>query len=147
MKVIIFIGFLIICACDYASADNLYVGAWSKHINPQNVTNESHDLIAYEHNGYIAGRMINSYGDETYLAGKEFVSEKTNEFLGKYDLSAGLYLGATYGYLSCTPGQENATGKDVCPAAIPYISYTKYRIQPTVLIMGNAIAFSFKINL
>lgn len=136
---------LIIAITASANADSLYTGGWSEHINPVMVTNETHYLLAYEREGYIVGGFKNSFGDPTALAAKRFESEKANRFLGEYNLKAGLYVGATYGYYGCdSGGGEKAT---VCAAVVPEISYTKYRIQPTFVLLGNAVAFTIKWDL
>jgi hypothetical protein len=35
----------------------------------------------------------------------------------------------------------------VCPVAIPSLHYTKYRVQPGVLVMGEAVALTVRIKL
>jgi hypothetical protein len=119
----------------------LYTGAWSYHINPaEGVNNETHNLIAYETHNYIVGAFKNSFSDPTVIAGKRF------ELFESGDFKAGLYAGVTYGYHGCQ--QTEDTGKKaVCLAAVPEISYTKYSVQPTIMILGNAVAFSIKWDL
>ena len=54
-----------------AEADTkVYLGAWSTHLVTDGDFNESHDLLAVEHNGWIAGRFVNSYSRELWFAGK-----------------------------------------------------------------------------
>jgi hypothetical protein len=143
MKIIA--AFILAIASVAAQADSLYTGAWSYHINPaESVNNETHNLLAYETHGYIVGAFKNSFSDPTVVVGKRFELFEAGNF------KSGIYVGATYGYYSCTPerGQvEGSRDRKVCFAAVPEISYTKYSVQPTVMLLGNAVAFSIKWDL
>lgn len=137
------IAFVVLLLSFTASADALYTGAWSYHIDPApTVNNETHYLLAYEHEGYILGGFKNSFSDPTAVIGKRFELFEAGDFKG------GIYLGATYGYYGCTPERGRPThpnnDRQACLAAVPEISYTKYKVQPTVMLLGNAIAFSIK---
>lgn len=127
-----------------ALADSIYLGAYSYHINKSpTVTNDNHKLLAYEKNSYVAGTYVNSFGDRAYIVGKRIKGFD----IGDIKISA--MVGAVYGYYSCKTGKEPTENASqvVCPALVPEISYTKYDIQPSILILGNAIALSVKVAL
>ena len=116
---------------------NLYVGAWSKHLVTDGL-NERHDLIAIEHDNWIAGTFENSYDRETYFAAKKW-SWKHG------DLEAGVYGGVMKGYTVCWG--EDGSNANFCPMAAPYITWNSGRVTPQVFVLGDAIAVSIKISL
>jgi len=117
-------------------ADSLYLGGFSKHLFTKGL-NENNPLLAVEINDYVIGGFKNSYNDFTILTARDF-KIKTNG-----NLSAGVILGATYGYYC----DYVPLCKDkFMPVLSPYISFTKYNIQPTVLLFGEAVYFTVKIN-
>lgn len=113
-----------------------YTGAWSKHIASDYDYNETHNLLAVEHGGYIAGRFDNSFDTETYFAGTTY----STQWL---DFEGTLMVGAMYGYKGCK-GQQSQPRKTVCPMVAPAVSYTEYSVQPTVFVLGNAVALSVR---
>lgn len=122
----------------HAQADELYLGGWSHHFISQDVTSETHNLVAYRSDyGYMAGYFNNSYGDDTVFAA---VSKDIWEY-GHWD--ADLHYGAMVGYDECV-----LTGRDdpVCPMILPEIAYTKYRVKPALALMGDALAFTVRIE-
>ena len=142
MKTII--ALLLILTANYSIADGLYTGAWSYHSdkefmdrNKEPLT-EDNELLAYEYKTFYAGHMINSRGHSTYLAGKFF------KLYRGHDLSFGVIAGVSYGYRSCI-GPENGKTKPIyCAIAIPEIRYTKYDLQPSILILSNGAAISLR---
>ncbi len=133
------LAILVIIFSFSAKADNLYTGAWSYHINSTPfITNETHHLLAYEHDRLIVGAFKNSYGDLTAVVGSRFELFEAGDFRG------GIYLGITYGYRTCDNMAKGNPDRVFCPAVVPEISYTRYKLQPTVMLLGNAIALSFK---
>ena len=116
---------------------NLYVGAWSKHLVTDGL-NERHDLIAIEHNNWIAGTFDNSYDRETWFAARKW-SWKHG------DLEAGVYGGAMRGYSTCFG--DDGSGSNVCPMVAPYITWHAGPVSPQVFLLGEAIAVSIKIAL
>lgn len=124
-----------------AQADAIYLGAWSKHIQPApQIRNETHNLVGVEYGGYMVSTFKNSFGAETFAVAKRFELFETQNF------KAGLYVGATYGYRgSC----QQAEGFDndprvVCPLVVPEIAYTKHKTQIVVSLMGNAVSIGPK---
>jgi len=116
----------------------VYLGAWSTHLVTDGDFNESHDLVAVEHNGWIAGRFVNSYSRESWFAGK------TWEW-GGHNFSYGVMAGAVRGYTTCYGDGDTST--NICPLVAPFASYKIGRVEPTVLLLGEALAISIKIRL
>lgn len=131
---------LVSCCTTPAFADDtyLYTGAWSKHIGG-NATNETHSFIGFESNKYLVGWFKNSYDDPTISVDYKVLNYDKGYW------NAGAYLGVTYGYKECYGG--NGDARKVCPIVIPAISYTKYKLQPTFLLLGNAMVFSLRWSL
>jgi len=127
---------LAIYASNAKAETNLFVGAWSKHLISKDL-NEQHNLVAIEHNGWFAGRFINSYNRESYAVARKF------EWAAK-DLRAGVYLGAVRGYTTCF-GDDNSN-TNTCPMAVPYITYDA-AVAPQVMLIGEAVAVSVRIRL
>jgi hypothetical protein len=130
-----------------ANADSIYTGAWSHHMGDKtertetfvvSIDNETHYLLAYERAGYVIGGFKNSFGEPTAIAGKRF------QLFESGDIEAGVYIGASYGYYSCTREIDEKQTPNLCPAVVPEISYTKYRLQPTFMLLGDAFTFSLK---
>ncbi len=127
-----------------AHADSIYLGAWSDHISHQDdVKNSQHDLIAYEHNSYIVGYFKNSFNNDTALIGKRF------NLFDAGDFNFGVYGGVTYGYKDCGAGRPQPYGAPAvaCFALVPEVSYPAYKVQPSLILIGNAIAITFKVKL
>jgi hypothetical protein len=137
---------LVVLLSNVAFSDSLYTGAWSYHFTDQEtVRNETHNLLAYEHKGWIVGTFNNSYKDQTFVFGKKIFSGD----LGV--LHTNLYVGIDYGYKECKSGrpQDPHNPAVVCPAIIPEFtikdaSFTKYQIKPAIIVIGNALALSVK---
>jgi hypothetical protein len=100
--------------------------------------NSNHKLLAVEHNGFLVGRFSNSYDRTTTVAAYGW-SKQWGNWRGA------VYAGAVRGYRSCFG--DNGDKAVVCPVAFPSLHYTKYRVQPGVLVMGEAVAFTVKIRL
>ena len=49
------------------------------------------------------------------------------------------------GYRSCYG--DDGDKAVVCPVAFPSLHYTKYRVQPGVLVMGEAVTLTVRIKL
>jgi len=122
-----------------AMADtNVYLGAWSKHLVTDGDYTSSHDLLAVEHKRVFGATFRNSYGRESYAIGYTW-SWKRGDFEAK------VVAGAVRGYRGFYGDYDDKTR--VLPLVVPMVSYTKYRVQPTVLMMGEALAFSVRVGL
>ena len=117
---------------------NIYAGAWSKHLITGGDYTSSHDLFAVEHKRIFAARFRNSFGRESYALGRTWTWSKGN-------LEAKVVVGAVRGYRGFYGDYDDKTR--VLPLVVPMVSYTKYRVQPTVLLMGEALAFSVRFEL
>ena len=114
----------------------IYTGAFSEHLF-SSVPNETHNLLAVQHNGYIGGYFENSYGDDTAFAGVDYSAKLS------HNIEIGVMAGATYGYRGCFP-LDGEGSKRACPMVAPHASYTKYPVQPTVILLGEAVAASIR---
>jgi len=131
--------FALLAAASAAEATTVYMGAWSKHLDNDHDYNEQHDLLAVEHDRWIAGTLVNSYNDRTYLVGRGW------DLAGDENWKFRLYAGASYGYRTCDGGTGGDKAK-VCPALVPELSLTRYRVQPAVMLFGGAAAISVKVE-
>lgn len=116
----------------------IWAGAWSIHPFSDEDYTSSHDLVAVESHGFLAARYRNSYGRESYAAG-----------IGKSwrygDVRLSGYVGATTGYSECWG--DDGGRSTICPMFVGAAHYTRYRVQPGVLIFGEAVAVSFRVEL
>ena len=139
-RVLFFLGVLVLVFFmrETTADPSVYAGAWSKHIS-SDAPNETHNLAALEYKGYLGGKFKNSYNDNTIFAAINYKKNFTK------NVEAGIVLGLNYGYRGCFPPDETGS-KSVCPMAVPHVSYTKHVVQPTVLLFGDAIAGSIRIE-
>ncbi len=136
-------AFVIAVAVAYAqnakAETYLYAGAWSDHPFSDEDYNESHRLAAIEYSSVVAGYFRNSYGEDSFITGYRF-----KRSVGHWEGS--LLVGATWGYRHCFKGYADRD-KRFCPVAVPMVAYTKYRLQPGVMILGNAVAVTARVEL
>lgn len=117
---------------------NVYLGAWSEHLLSSDDLNEQHDLIAIEHDRWIAGRFVNSYNRNTVFTARKWA--------WRYgDLSAGVYGGAMRGYRRCW-GDDDSNA-DICPMIAPYVTWDARPVSPQIFLFGEALAVSVRIEL
>lgn len=135
---------LLLIIANNSIADGLYTGAWSHHFVKDEWEakgwdmNENHKLIAYQYKKIITGHYYNSFGQSTVLLNVEIASYQF------YDIKTTLYGGFTYGYSFCD-GDKPKTYTDpkkACPDLMPEFKYTKYKLQPALLIIGFGVAGS-----
>jgi len=118
----------------------LHAGAWSHHVGSDYDYNETHNLAALEHNNVMAGYFKNSIGDDSAMAAYRFESQWADH------VEASVLVGASYGYRDCFRIVLEGS-KQVCPLVVPAVTYTAHRVQPSVMVMGNAVAFSVRVEL
>lgn len=124
----------------------LYTGGWSHHLTDYEVTdseyddfNEKHDLVGIEYDGWLVAYYNNSFHKDSYVLAKN-VFQRT---YGDFDLS--VYAGAVYGYASCVGEKKPPHGESkTCAMIAPAVTYTKYKVQPSILLLGNAVALSIR---
>ena len=115
---------------------SVHGGGYSKHIIKYYVTNESHDLAAIQLDSYVVGRFNNSYGRETWFSAYEWSKQ-----LGT-DVEAYVWAGITRGYSHCIKGSDyDGTGSSkLCPMIAPGLRYTRWALQPSLILVGYAVA-------
>ena len=129
----------LLAASAQATADTyLHTGAWSQHFSDRTY-NESHNLLAVDYKSYVVGYFENSYGEDSFIAAKRWSWQYGN-------WEAGVSAGAVYGYRHCLKGWTDRNRR-TCPLIAPSITYTKYTVQPSLLVMGNAVAVSIRTDL
>ena len=115
----------------------VYTGAWSEHIGSEHDYNETHSLAAVESHGVIGGYFRNSFSEDVLFA----VATLSRD-MGHFEAS--VWVGAMYGYRDCKGAKAYDKSRRACPVAAPTVSYTANTIQPTVIVLGNAVAFSVR---
>src|SRR5690554_416747 len=124
-----------------AQADvSLQLGAWSYHLmtgDDYDYTS-SHDLVGIEYKKVMATTFRNSYGRRTYSLSGEVFSFKQGDWVGS------VHVGIMRGYRKCYG--DDGSNTNVCPLIVPRLSYAKYKVQPTILLMGEAVAGSIRIE-
>ena len=121
---------------DVARADSIIVGGWSTHIaSPDSQYNQDHRLIGYDSEEWLFASFKNSYDRDSFAIMKGW-HKRTSLF------RLSLYGGGVYGYRSCY-GDEGEDGR-LCPLIVPAVSYTRYKLQPAVFLMGEALVASVR---
>lgn len=137
---------ILLACCAQVRAQSLYAGAWSDHLNPNSeATNETHYLLGYEQRGYLLGLLVNSFEDPTLMFGKGF------DLMDNRLLRARVYLGGTYGYYECYKGPRGQgtaiEDRSLCPAVVPEISAQFLPGNPSVSLLGDAVALTFRFDI
>ena len=138
------ISFVLFGAALYASnaqaETSIHAGALSYHVVTGHKVdyNSNHKLLAVEHNGFLVGRFSNSYKRTTVIAAYGW-SKQWGNWRGA------VYVGATRGYRSCYG--DDGDKAVVCPVAFPSLHYTAWRVQPGVLVLGEAVALTVRLAL
>lgn len=130
-----------ITECAYANATSIYLGGWSAHLKSAAATNETHEFVVIEHDNYIAGTFINSYGDRTNVIGRKY---DTN-LLPDSDFNIAIAAAVTHGYYTCYGTKAGSYKKD-CFMPVIELQYTKYDIAPTVLFIGRGAVLLFNVK-
>tara|TARA_R100000152_G_C6782307_1_gene219774 strand:+ start:17583 stop:17996 length:414 start_codon:yes stop_codon:yes gene_type:complete len=116
-------------------ADKLYLGAKSYHFDRSKDYNETHKLVMYEREGYVAAYFNNSYDEDTFLLGKRLYYPLTD------NLTTSVMVGATYGYRSLRKPGDLSRSRKVLPAVTLSIEYRFGGLLNT-LFLGSAVAIS-----
>ena len=119
-----------------ATADQrlaIHAGGYSYHVLTGDETdyNSWHRLAAVEYGGLMAGYFRNSYYRDSFI-----VAYGKSWHYG--DWMASVHAGAVYGYRSCYG--DDGDKSVVCPAVFPSLYYTRYKVQPGVVVFGEAVA-------
>ena len=127
---------VLVCVTTIAQAEPaVMVGGWSKHMVTDGDYNSNHKIVAIEYKNILIGRFTNSYYRESYIAAYAIHRQWS-------DVKGSLYVGAVRGYRGCY--SDNKLSTTLCPVFIPSLSYTKYSIQPAVLVLGEAVVVAVK---
>jgi hypothetical protein len=167
MKKLMFIAILMLST--FASADYLYLGAWSHHFKerPELVEHEyiapppgdvcasieacsiktvtkreykeTHNLIGYQSHGFMLGYFKNSFDKSSVVIAKQF------EYQYK-DVALILSAGATHGYTDCRKEESNGDAR-LCPHIQAGIAYTKFKIEPVLSATDKSVNLSFRIKI
>jgi len=132
---------LLISSCQPTYAETaIHLGGYSYHVATGHKVdyNDWHQLAAVEYGPYMAGHFKNSYGRDTTIAAYGW-SKQWGDFRGS------IHVGAMHGYRSCY-GDEGETAR-ICPVAFPALYWTKYRVQPGVIVFGEAVAATVRVAL
>lgn len=104
---------LMIVWAHQVKADELYLGAWSKHFTGGDY-NEVHNMVGVNYDSWVAAYFKNSYERHTVLIGKDFRWSFR-------EVHAGVMVGGTFGYRECYG--DNGGSAKVCPFLAPYLGY------------------------
>lgn len=129
--------------CTTVNADSLYLGGWSFHPSPSDeVNNSNHMMVVYERSQWFVGTFKNSYSDQTYALGREFIITESE---GPLDLS--ILVGVSHGYKECYgPGDIGDEAK-ACFLVAPNIRFkNKSRVKPSILFFGGAVIATARID-
>lgn len=103
------------------------VGVFTYHFNSERANNVNR-LVGYTYKGFTVAEFNNSYNDETVFVGYryEFERLRLTSDMNWYG-SAGLYVGAVYGYEDHIP----VGYKGVSPFALPFVTvgYDRYAMD------------------
>jgi hypothetical protein len=114
----------------------VYLTGYSKHLIKGDY-NESHDLLAYQRDGFTLGSFVNSYDEQSFVFSYSYPTFKHGY------LHLNTVIGVTYGYRECY-GYNAEADQRVCPYAAPEFVYTKYKLQPAIGFLAHAVAISFR---
>lgn len=118
----------------------IHGGGWSYHVATGHKFDytSSHDLVGLEAGPVLVATFRNSYGRRSGIAGYGF-TRNWGHWRGS------VYLGAVRGYRSCY-GDDGEKAR-ICPMAFPSLHYTRYRVQPGLLLFGEALAVTVRVRL
>lgn len=137
----IFIAMVALWHANKAEAEELsvHLSGYSYHVATGHKYdyNSNHQLTAIEYGSFMVGRFKNSYSRETRIIAYGW-SKQWGNWRGS------VHVGLTHGYRSCY-GDEGDTAR-VCPVAFPALYYTKYRVQPGVIMFGEALALTVRVE-
>ena len=140
MRSLALVAALLLAICPPAHAElALLAGGWSTHLSSGDY-NETHKATLVEYKNYMAGTFTNSYGRETWVAGYGW-QRQWGHWRGS------LHAGVMRGYERCYGAGREGDNTKVCPMAYPALTYTRYRVQPQVGLLGDAVVFIVRMRL
>ena len=139
MKPVILLTLLLATATPAHAELALLAGGWSTHLSSGDY-NETHEATLVEYKNYMAGTFTNSYGRETWVAGYGGAIQR-----GHWRLSG--HVGLMRGYERCYGAGRDGDNTKICPMAYPALTYTRYRVQPQLGLLGEAVVFIVRMRL
>lgn len=123
-----------------AETTAVHMGGYSYHVltGHEEDYNSFHRLAAVEYGSVMAGYFRNSYHRDTFVVAHGW-SKQWGNWRGS------LFVGATYGYRECYG--DNGSSQALCPVAFPALYWTRYRVQPGVVVFGEAVALTARVEL
>lgn len=110
------------------------LGGWSHHVVSESITNETHNIVAVEYGSVAAGYFKNSFGRDSFFIARHW----RYTIMENVDVTAS--IGVNYGYRGCYGDFRDE--QTPCLHGHIGIGYTKYMIEPTIKLFGDAIVFS-----
>jgi hypothetical protein len=121
----------------YTMADALYLGGVAYHwIENKKATNDENYFIGVEHDTFVYAFYKNSYGQWNTILAKRL------EFLEGPNFKGAINAGINHGYYDCL--RVHTVYKTTCPMVGFEVSYTKYEIQPTLVLEWGVAAIIFR---
>lgn len=119
---------------------SIHLGGYSYHVATGHKYdyNDWHELVAVEYGSFMAGHFKNSYDRDTAIVAYGW-SKQWGHWRGS------VHIGAMRGYRSCY-GDEGDKAR-VCPVSFPALYWTRYRVQPGVIVFGEAVAVAVRVEL
>lgn len=112
-----------------------YLGGWSFNWGTAPDYTSSSNIVMLQFDNFVAGYYKNSFSNDTYVLGWAF-----DEWTIAQDLNVGLMVGMSHGF----PNDETEVtlgDSEFAPIAVPYITFTRYAVQPMFGLMGTDAAF------
>lgn len=129
--------------------DKIIVGLMTLHTpathcdhNVCNPFNTDNDLIVVQAGNFFAGRMINSYFNESFIGGMQYTTN-----VGRWDLSAGLGFATNYP-VGMLPGGKPISETETQTTLIPVLS-TSFNLSEHVSFEMSSmlVAINFGIGI
>jgi len=116
-----------------ADTARVHFGGWSHHVMADGQFNEDHRMAAGQYGPYVAGRFVNSYNRESWFGAYEWTWHPWPE------VETFLWSGVVRGYTDCTFNDAGRGQSQVCPFGVAGVRWTRYKLEPQALVVGNAL--------
>ena len=108
----------------------LILGGPSIHLVSDETTNDAHGLVAIEYRQTVVARFANSYGRPSFAA--------AYGWSGRWGhLRGSVHVGGVYGYRGCWHDERGSAA--LCPMVAGSVSYTRFDVEPTAIMLGDAV--------
>lgn len=116
---------------------SVYALGYSKHL-VEGDYNETHNYFAVEWHNFHVGTFNNSYNNQSYIVSYNLEIWENSNF------TVGGLSGFVHGYHKDKVNIPMIKG--MMPVIVPYVKYTKYKVKPTVGLLGQAVFITFEID-